>query len=265
MIDSQRHPPSITYLSEPMKVSMADEWFDIADVKHFWIRRRFEVFQNLAKRCELNLKAINVAEIGCGNGLIQYQIQRSYKIQVDGFDLNEVALQKSIALNNSLFLYDIHQRNPDYQQRYDLIILFDVIEHIEDQEYFLESVLYHLKPSGILAVNVPALQFLYSKYDLVVGHVRRYNRRDLKVLGNIHQLKSIVISYWGLPLIPLLVLRKWISRLLRDTSNESKTVSSGFYPPSQLVNTCLYWLSKLEFTPQKLIGTSLMAFYKKPQ
>ncbi len=262
MIDSQRHPPSITYLSEPMTVSMADEYFDIADVDHFWVRRRFEIFQKLSKQSGLDLKKLRIAEIGCGHGLIQYQIQKNYGLKIDGFDLNEVALQKSIAVSNPLFLYDIHERNSDYQHRYDLLILFDVIEHIEDQDHFIESALYHLKPGGLIAINVPALQFLFSNYDVVAGHVRRYNRHDLKLIGRKHQLKSIVISYWGFTLIPLLMLRKWISQL---SKKNDKTYNTGFYPPSQLVNSCLFWLSKFEFIPQNLVGTSLMAFYKKSQ
>lgn len=244
-----------------MNVSMADEWFDIADVKHFWVKRRFEVFQKLSKKSGLNLQALRIAEVGCGHGLMQYQIHKNYGLQVDGFDLNEVALQKSIAVNNSLFLYDIHQRNPEYQGIYDLLILFDVIEHIEDQDHFIESALYHLKPGGVLVVNVPALQLLYSKYDVFVGHIRRYNSYDLNLLGKVHQIEAIVVSYWGFTLIPLLILRKWISW---SQQKKDETVNTGFYPPSQLINSLLYGLSKLEVIPQKFLGTSLMAFYRKP-
>ena len=45
-----------------MNVSMADEWFDIADVEHFWVKRRFEVFQKLSKKSGLNLKALRIGE-----------------------------------------------------------------------------------------------------------------------------------------------------------------------------------------------------------
>ena len=41
-------PREITYLSAPAVVSMADRWYDIASVDHFWIRRRFKVLQVLA-------------------------------------------------------------------------------------------------------------------------------------------------------------------------------------------------------------------------
>ena len=44
-------------------------------------------------------------------------------------------------------------RNPAFQGRFDLIFLWDVIEHISDEDSFLKAVLFHLAPGGNLAVN----------------------------------------------------------------------------------------------------------------
>jgi hypothetical protein len=77
---------TITYLSPPAEVSMADRWFEIAAIDHFWIRRRFEVFQRLADG--LIGSAREIAEIGCGHGLLQLQIETAYGRDVAGFDLN---------------------------------------------------------------------------------------------------------------------------------------------------------------------------------
>lgn len=241
---------------------MADDWFDIAKTDHFWVKRRFEVFRRLAYHARLNLKNIRIGEIGCGHGLIQYQLEKFYGVRVDGFDLNEIALQKSIATNHSLFLYDIHQRDKNYEEFYDLLILFDVIEHIDDEDSFIESVLYHLKPGGILAVNVPALQLLYSQYDKAAGHIRRYSISDLDSLKRKHSLESILTTYWGFPLLPLLMVRKW---LLTFSSTKKGAIESGFSPPSKLGNKLLYWLSQLEIIPQTIIGTSVMILYRKPE
>ena len=129
-------PNNIIYLSQPSSVSMADDWYDVANLDHFWIKRRFEVFRQLLRQLNLDLQNFKVAEIGCGNGLVQYQFSKYYGIDVDGFDLNQVALQKSVATEQNLFLYDIHEKNAEYKNYYDLIILFDVIEHIDDQIQF---------------------------------------------------------------------------------------------------------------------------------
>ena len=63
----------------------------------------------------------------------------------------------------------------------------DVLEHIEEPERFLRSVFFHLSPTGRLIINVPALQIFYSKYDTLVGHLRRYDinflRQELELAG----------------------------------------------------------------------------------
>jgi 2-polyprenyl-3-methyl-5-hydroxy-6-metoxy-1,4-benzoquinol methylase len=48
------------------------------------------------------------------------------------------------------------EKREEFRNQYDVAILFDVIEHIEPTRPFLEAVLFHLKPGGILLVNEPA-------------------------------------------------------------------------------------------------------------
>ena len=68
----------------------------------FWIRRRFKVFQQLAGN--LIPGAQTIAEIGCGNGLVQRQIEVAYGKEVSGFDLNEAALKINVSCLSSVQL-----------------------------------------------------------------------------------------------------------------------------------------------------------------
>lgn len=250
--------PEIVNLSQSQKVSMADAWFDVATLDHFWVRRRFEVFRKLlGKGCHSMLP---VAEVGCGHGLVQAQMKKAYGVQVEGFELNEYALAKSVATEHPRFIYDIHDRRSELGDKYGLIILFDVIEHIDEEDAFLQSVLFHLKTGGTLAVNVPALQSLYSNYDLAVGHLRRYSLHQLKELGLRAGLQPVASSYWGLPLLPLLVVRK---ALLASRSSEQGTIDQGFRPPSSVANSALKAIVALEPVPQNIIGTSVMCLFRK--
>jgi len=79
-VDSEHRP--ITYLSPPTPVSMGDWWFDIATGDHFWIRRRFDVMRRLADSVLRNSRS--AAEIGCGNGLLQREVEDYYRISVQG-------------------------------------------------------------------------------------------------------------------------------------------------------------------------------------
>ena len=163
----------VEYLSPAAKVSMADQWFEIASTDHFWVQRRFSVLQKLAGQWLPSTK--ERGEIGCGHGLLQRQIEDAYGLPVTGFDLNDFALKQNISRISRVCCYDIFQRNATLRAKFDVIFLFDVLEHISDQDAFLQALLFHLAPQGRVVINVPAGQWALSGYDRAAGHVRRYS------------------------------------------------------------------------------------------
>jgi SAM-dependent methyltransferase len=244
----------ITYLSPPAAVSMADRWFEIASLEHFWIRRRFEVFRRLADK--LVVTAREIAEIGCGNGLLQLQVEEAYGRKVAGFDLNEFALNHNISRLSPIYCYDIHKKDLALQEQFDLILLFDVLEHILEENRFLSALIFHLAPGGKLVVNLPAGQWAYSAYDVAAGHVRRYSIRSLRNVADRNHLHITKWTYWGFPLLPPLILRKiWLS----GNNDKDKVISVGFDSRTKALNQLLRIISKCEPIPQKLAGSSLMA------
>jgi SAM-dependent methyltransferase len=241
---------SVAYLSTSLPVNMGDWWFDVATCDHFWVRRRFEVMRRLADSVLRNSSC--VAEIGCGNGLLQREVEDYYGISVAGFELNEVALQKNVSRLSPLYCYNIHQRNPEFRAHFDLLFLFDVLEHIENESEFLQSVKFHLAESGTLLINVPAHQFFFSDYDRAAGHVRRYSMAQLEKLAERNGLVANAITYWGFPLIPLLLVRKAMS--MRRSNGKA-----GFDARGSTVNRLLSFAARCESVPQKFVGTSVMA------
>ena len=177
---------------------MGDDWYDLSNLKHFWVAHRFRVLRHIARKHDIFRPNLRFADIGCGHGLLQAQLKNSYNIVADGYDLNHTALANSIAISNPICFYNINERHEDLKQADDVIFLFDVIEHLEDPAYFLESVKYHLKPDGLLVVNVPAEQWLFSRYDEVVGHFRRYTMKTLNNLLEHCGFTLITGTYWGL-------------------------------------------------------------------
>ena len=251
---------TLTYLSPPAEVSMADQWFAVATVDHFWIHRRFKVLRQLAGALIQN--AGDMAEIGCGCGFLQRQIEDSYQRQVTGFDLNEFALRRNLTRLSNICCYDVHQQDPSLRERFDLLFLFDVLEHMADEDRFLRSVAFHLKPGGKLIVNVPAGMRLHSAYDQAAGHVRRYSMRTLQGSAARNGLRIANWSYWGLPLVPMLLLRKlWLAgkRDLAGEREKNQIITTGFSPRTKTLNRLLSLLSNCERIPQGLLGTSIMA------
>jgi len=247
----------IEFISEPISVNMADDWFEIATLDHFWIRRRFDVARIMLRGCDLS--DWRVAEVGCGHGLVQRQFEQGFGVAVDGFELNLVSLEQNLSTRGRLLHYNVFDRRAEFGGRYDLVILFDVLEHIEREEQFLDATKFLIKEGGRVLINVPALQGLYSQYDRRAGHLRRYSLPDLVNLVSAQGLQVRACTYWGLPLLPFLWVRK---RHLRFVRSEN-VIRRGFDPGSKLVNRAMHLLSLAEPIPQKFCGTSAMLLARK--
>jgi SAM-dependent methyltransferase len=70
--------------------------------------------------------------------------------------------------------------------QYDSVVLVNVLEHIEDDSAAVKQLAEALKPGGRLVLWVPALPGLYSEFDRLIGHYRRYRTGDLRrLLANV--------------------------------------------------------------------------------
>jgi SAM-dependent methyltransferase len=253
-LDAINQSTRVIFKSPPLSGIMADQYFDLATPQHFWCRRRFEVLRKLAG--ERLQSVTRVAEIGCGNGVLQRQIEDAYDLAPAGFDLHESALRRNICRRGNVYCYDIHDRATEFEKAFDLLLMFDVLEHIEDQDRFLQSARFHLAECGCLIINVPALQWLFSPYDRVQGHQRRYSLESLREVAARNKFRVSRATYWGAPLVPVLALRK---AALSIGSASKDSYSAGFDSRGDLMNSALYLLSRCEVLPQRIVGTSVMA------
>jgi len=81
-------------------------------------------------------------------------------------------------------------------KKYDVICAMDVLEHIENDQVFLNVLLGMLKPGGVLLLTVPAFQFLFSLHDLHLKHFRRYHRGHVAYLIDDPKRVTILESFY---------------------------------------------------------------------
>ena len=254
----------IEYISAPREHAFIEEWYQYNNEDHFWFAWRLAAF--LRQLLELNLvvqQQAVVLDIGSGTGMLVRQLERHTGWRVDGTDLNEIALKHHYHGRGRTLYYDIMEERDEFHEHYDFIILFDVLEHLSAPEAFLRSALGHLKPGGHLFINVPALQWLYSRYDVVAGHYHRYNKRSLSHLLDGLPVDILDRRYWGLSMIPLLLGRKLLSN---GFCSDQNVISRGFQPSSRLVHQMLRLLMGAEtrLIKRPWLGTSvLLAAQKK--
>ncbi|PKP33422.1 MAG: hypothetical protein CVT99_00265 [Bacteroidetes bacterium HGW-Bacteroidetes-16] len=251
--------PEVIKISNAQSVSMSDDWYELTDPNHFWIQWRFNVVIN--QLSPFLTKESRILEIGCGNGLVMKQFADNLGRTIEGCDLNTFAINNLVKdLSGTVYLYDIYDRNPDLIGQYDVIILLDVIEHIENDSAFLAVALEHLKTDGILVVSVPAHQWLFSNFDLQVGHKRRYSLKEINRLFHELDLVDIHSNYWGGGLFPLVLIRKFYLIF-----NKKNMIRKGFKPPHALFNKVALIMMKLEIKlfQKPIFGSSVIAIGRK--
>lgn len=252
------HPGSthLEQLSVAPEVGFPGEWYDLNAADHFWFHWRIEAALRQFRDCGLPLAApLRVLDVGGGKGVLRDQVEARTSWTVDLVELNQAALASAATGRGRHLYYDVRDERPELLGAYDAAILYDVIEHVEHTQPVLEAVRRHLKPSGLLILNVPALQGLFSAFDVASGHHRRYDRRSLRAELPAERWEVLDLRYWGLALVPMLAVRK---ALLRDPSDE--TIRRGFGPPSRLAHTCLRALMRVEMalSSRPPVGTSLL-------
>jgi SAM-dependent methyltransferase len=252
----------IEFLSPATSVSMADEWFGFSTSDHFWMQWRHSVLLHELKRIG-HSPFRNALEVGCGHGIVREMIERDLNIAVDGCDLNQTALAMASHGKGRLLVYDIFDRNRAMLKAYDLVLLMDVIEHLEDDLEFLKAALDHLKPGGVVVINVPAHMAFYGKYDEVAGHKRRYNTDGIRSLFQRANLEPLRIVQWGFLLTPFLLARK----ILLNFVARENTIRTGFVPQNALARSFFRALQVIETSmPFSMpVGTSLLALGRLKQ
>ena len=74
----------------------------------------------------------------------------------------------------------IQKPNNNNKEFFDLILVADVIEHVEDDMAILQYLSELLNKNGQILITVPAFDFLFSNKDKVLRHYRRYNKKNIK-------------------------------------------------------------------------------------
>ena len=119
-------------------------------------------------------KRIRILEFGAGKGeFIRRFISRKnlelFAVEVDGSYLKN--LSSIVKVFNSV---------DEISVELDCIYLIDVLEHLENDQFYLNQFYDRLKVGGRLFIYVPARMELYSAFDKKIGHFRRYTLKELR-------------------------------------------------------------------------------------
>lgn len=228
--------------------------------RHWWWRSRESLLLATIRRVAAASPVRRLLDVGCGDALFFDALSRFG--EVDGLEPDASLLSPSRWRDR----VRVGTLGPGFRPDppYDLLLMLDVLEHIEDDRSALVSALASLRPGGTLILTVPALPGLWSRHDEANAHFRRYRRGGL--IENLVRAGFAVESaryYFAWTVGPML-LRRWIAPAGRHAGTADYDVA---IPPGPLNRALAAW-SRAEHAVGRLVpwpfGSSLLAVARRP-
>ena len=213
---------------------MKDEWVPMP---------RYLLRKYLVKKILANEKALHgkkCLEIGYGHGDMLFFFFKM-GLQVFGYDFSSSSYNSAITkidehsflINNSIHLFK--NKEDVYQHKYDYIVAFEVLEHIENDYQQLEKWHSMLTNNGKLIISTPAHMGKWGPNDELSGHYRRYEKPEL--IKKITNAGFKVNHFWnyGYPLTVILdvLLQKSYGSKKSFMSNEARSKASWLKPDNK--------------------------------
>ncbi len=203
------------------------DYFFTAEDAHWWFRARRRILASFLAG-HFRRGGLRVADFGCGTGgmlgaLAEYG-------EVTGVDAAPEAREYCARRGFPRVLTPEAWRASD--QRYDLITAFDVIEHVDDDVALLGGMVERLAPEGRVLATVPAYPFLWSVFDEMNHHRRRYTRKRLAGSFRAAGLRVERATYFNTLLFPPVAAVRLVEKGLRldpaSDADKRKALSRWF-------------------------------------
>lgn len=172
--------------------------------RHFWFLARKQVIRELFARYVRRDERI--IEVGAGTGNVAGMLQRAgYQVAVGELHTSGLDYAARYGIQER---YQFDLMATPFREHFDVVCLFDVLEHLADDAGAVRQVYQMLRPGGRVIVTVPAHPELWNKSDVRAHHQRRYRAAELQALFASNGFQVLTVRGFFLSLLPLLGLRR---------------------------------------------------------
>jgi SAM-dependent methyltransferase len=198
--------------AQPNEIGFSAERFEVLEgltENHFWFAGRIRLVLKLL-RTHLPKKLNYAIDLGCGPGhWLAYWTE--FAETVYGIDPFYDPATAREPVNNVEMIKGTVQAVPADDNDADLVLMLDVLEHVDDN-CAMDEVVRVLKPGGYFLATVPAMPWLWSFRDESAGHLRRYTLPALRGLIEGRGLEIDAIQYYQSLLMPVVAFSRFVGR-----------------------------------------------------
>jgi len=227
--------------------------------RHWWFRARRRIVFSLLDRHYARSDG-RVLDLGCGVGNNLAALKRYGETW--GADSSPRALEYCRRdFRGRLDEVILPDRVPYPDDTFDLIVMFDVLEHVADDLAAARRVFRLLRPGGLLALTVPALRWLWSRHDVEHHHQRRYHRPELRRVLREAGFEVLKLSYMNCFLLPAMAAARL---LLPAKVTSARDLSAGARPAARILEAVFASERHLLKIANLPVGGSLVAICRRP-
>jgi SAM-dependent methyltransferase len=169
---------------------------------HWWYRER----RHLLTKALAGITpgpALDIGAAGGGNTRVLRDLGWTPVAMEYGPDGAEVAHERGLAAVRADARY-----LPLADRSLSLVVAFDILEHIEEDDLAVAEIRRVLRRDGTLLIAVPADPRLWSDHDVAVDHVRRYTRETLSSVLQRGGFEIARMASWNVLLRPVVAMRR---------------------------------------------------------
>jgi len=225
--------------------------------RHWWFAGRRAILKSIIFSLGLSPNA-HILEIGSGTGGNLEMLSGFGK--VSGLEMDATA--RAIAAEKTGGRFDIRDGCcpsliPFGDVKFDLICLFDVLEHIKEDEETLLALKGLLAKGGRVLLTVPAYDFLLGVHDAFLYHERRYSSAALRQKAVAAGFQVVKLSHFNAFLFPVACAMRLKDRLLKSPVSSGTRIPP---PPSNSIFRSLFSSERFLLRKCNLpFGMSLLA------
>lgn len=242
-----------------MNIDMYRIFFEIQK-KHWWFVVRKRIVLDAIDRHLIKNGDIKVLDIGCGSGLMLNALENVG--QTFGMDMSNDAINFSKEIFQGTVGKGVLPDQIPYEENFfDLITALDVIEHIDRDIDSLKAIRSRLVAEGKAVITVPAYMFLWSAFDGLNEHKRRYTLTELNTKLVQAGFTVEKISYFNTLLFPVVFMVRMLNNVLKRDGASDVDMPNG---PLNFVLQKIFGIERylLKFVNLPF-GVSILAVVKK--